>query len=340
MGALSTTTPVDAVAWIELLDRDAQVRQTLPVAHWPLRIGRALDNDLALGDPHLAPHHLSIEQGDAGLTLVVADTVNGVQLGNRRLRRGEQAALPADGDAIEFGAGRTRLRLRLPGQALAPELAIAPATSLKRRVAPVVTVALALLASVLFVSYLANDPDTFGRAAGSTLLGVVVGIALWCGAWAMLSKLFTRQAHFGWHLRVALFAALTLMALDALPPLIAFAFSWPWVTDFSFVAEIVVASAALYFHLLAVEPARHRVLKWAAATCALVGVGLTLWFNVQRSDMFGDELYMSHLFPPALRVAKPISTDALVNSLAPLKATLDRKAKEAGSDESMHGEED
>jgi hypothetical protein len=340
MGALSATTTPDAVAWVELLDRDGQVRQTLPVAHWPLRIGRALDNDLALGDPHLAPHHFSIAPTDTGLAVAVADTVNGVQLGRLWLRRGEQAALPADGEPIEFGAGRTRLRLRLPGQALAPELALAPAASLKRRVAPVFTVALLLLAAVLFVSYLANDPDTFARAAGSTLLGVVVGIALWCGAWALLSKLFTRQAHFGWHLRVALFAGLALMALDALPPLIAFAFSWPAVTDFSFVAEIAVASAALYFHLLAVEPARHRILKWAALTCGLVGVALTLWFNVQRSDMFGDELYMSHLFPPALRVAKPISVDALVNSLTPLKATLDRKAKEAGSDESTPGEDD
>jgi hypothetical protein len=340
MGALSATTTPDAVAWVELLDRDGQVRQTLPVAHWPLRIGRALDNDLALGDPHLAPHHFSIAPADSGLALQVADTINGVQLGRLWLRRGEQAALPADGEPIEFGAGRTRLRLRLPGQALAPELALAPTATLKRRVAPVFTVALLLLAAVLFVSYLANDPDTFARAAGSTLLGVVVGIALWCGAWALLSKLFTRQAHFGWHLRVALFTGLALMALDALPPLIAFAFSWPWVTDFSFVAEIAVASAALYFHLLAVEPARHRILKWAALTCGLVGVALTLWFNVQRSDMFGDELYMSHLFPPALRVAKPISVDALVNSLTPLKATLDRKAKEAGSDESTPGEDD
>jgi hypothetical protein len=336
----ATSTPADSVAWIELLDRDGLVRQTLPVTHWPMRVGRALDNDLVLGDPHVAPHHFFLDHDGVGLMLNVGDTINGVQFGSRRLRNGEQLALPADGDAIELAAGRTRMRVRLPSQSLAPELALAPTTSLKRRSTPVVAVALALLASGLFVAYLTNDPDTFGRAAGSTVLGAIVGIALWCGAWAMLSKIFTRQAHFGWHLRVTLFAGLTLMVLDALPPLIAFAFSWPAVADFSFVAEIVVASAALYFHLLAVEPARHRVLKWAALTCGVVGIALTLWFNVQRSDMFGDELYMSHLFPPALRVAKPISSDALVDSLTPLKATLDRKAKEAGNDDSPHGEDD
>jgi hypothetical protein len=232
------------------------------------------------------------------------------------------------------------LRLRLPGHSLAPELAITPSNSLMRRAAPIALTTLVLLAGVLFNSYLGNDPDTFARAAGGTLLSAIVGAALWCGAWAMLSKIFTRQAHFSWHLRVFLFATLALMALGVAPPLLAFAFSWPWVTDFAFVGEIAVAAAALYFHLLAVEPARHRILKWAALTCAIVGVGLTLWFNLQRSDLFGDELYMSHLFPPALRVARPITSDAFINGLAPLKATLDKKAKEAGSDDGAVSNDD
>ena len=131
-----------------------------------------------------------------------------------------------------------------------------------------------------------------------------------------------------------------MMGLSVLPALLAFAFSWPWMTDFAFVGEIVVASSALYFHLLAVEPARHRVLKWVALVCATVGVCLTLWFNVQRSDQFGDELYMNHLFPPALRLARPVTTDALVDGLAPLKATLDRKAKEPGRGDDVRAEED
>jgi len=327
-------------ALIEVLDRDGQVRQSVGVAHWPLRIGRALDNDLVLSDPHVAAHHLVIDDSESGLALDVADTVNGVLLGDKRLGRGERALLGESAHAVELTVGRTRLRLRLPGEALAPELAIAPATSLKRRAAPIVLIATVLLFGVLFGAYLANDPDNFARAAGSTLLSVVVGSALWCGVWALLSKLFTRQAHFGWHVRVFLFAALALMALGAVPPLIAFAFSWPWVTDFAFVGEIGVAACALYFHLLAVEPARHRILKWTASTCAVVGVALTLWFNVQRTDRLGDELYMNHLFPPALRVAKPTTTDAFINGLTPLKATLDRKAREPGRGDEGRSEDD
>ena len=68
---------------------------------------------------------------------------------------------------------------------------------------------------------------------------------------------------------------------------------------------------------------------------------LSLWFNVQRSGQFGDELYMNHLFPPALRVAKPVSSDAFVDGLATLKAALDKKAKEpARGDESGRADDE
>jgi MFS family permease len=208
-------------------------------------------------------------------------------------------------------------------------------------VTSLVAAALLLVAGTLFTTYLGTDPEGFARAAGSALLAGLLGAAVWCTSWALLSKTFTRQARFGWHLRVFVFASLALLAVGALPALLAFAFSWPWLTDFDFVGAIVVIAAALYFHLLAVEPARHRMLKWAAVTCALVGVLVAVWFNVQRSDQFGDELYMSHLFPPAVRLARPVAVDAFVDGLAPLQATLDRKAKEpARGDEGTRGDDE
>ena len=330
-----------ALSFVEILDRDGQPRQSFAVHEWPLRIGRALDNDVVLSDAHTAAHHLSIQPTEQGLTLTIADTRNGAALGRKRLRSGDSAVLATDGAPIELTVGRTHLRLRLPGHALAPELPLVPAASLARRALPIVLAALVLAFGTLFNAYLDTDPTGFARAAGSTLLAGLLGAAVWCAAWALMSKTFTRQAHFGWHLRVFLYAGIALMVVSALPRLLAFAFSWPWLTDFDFVGIIAVVATALYFHLLAVEPARPRLLKWAASTCAVVGVLLSLWFNLQRSDQFGDELYMNHLFPPALRVAKPVTIDAFIDGLAPLKATLDKKAKEpARSDEGGRSDEE
>ncbi len=106
------------------------------------------------------------------------------------------------------------------------------------------------------------------------MLTTIAGGAIWCGLWALLSKTFTRQSHFGWHVRVFVVASLVTLALAVLPPLLAFAFSWPWVTDFSFVAVYATIAGAIYFHLLAVEPARERLMRGVAATGFVVGVAL------------------------------------------------------------------
>lgn len=330
------------VALVELLDRDGQVRQTTMVPAWPLRIGRALDNHVVLSDPHVAATHLSIERGEHALEFVVGATRNGVQIGNRRLRPGDANLLPVGPDPFEVTIGRTRLRLRLPDQPIPAELPLASAAPLLHRLRPIVIAALVLLLALVFGTYLDTDPEGLGRAVGSMLLAAIVGAAIWCSAWALLSKTFTRQAHFGWHLRVFLFASIALLAVGALPALLAFSLSWGWLSDFAFVGMYVVGAAALYFHLLAVEPAKHRLLRWVVATGAVVGIGLTLWFNQQRSDQLGDELYMNHLFPPMLRLAQPVPTDRFVNGLTSLKATLDKKAKDtSGADDAgARGDDD
>jgi hypothetical protein len=331
---------VGPVALVELLDRDGQVRQTIMVASWPLRIGRALGNDVVLSDPHIAPTHLSIERGDHALEFAVAATRNGVQLGHKRLRPGEANLLPVGSEPFELTLGRTRLRLRLADQPLAAELPLASAAPLLHRLRPIVISAIALVLALVFGTYLDTDPDNLGRAVGNMLLTSIVGAAIWCTAWALLSKTFTRQAHFGWHLRVFLFASIAMLVVSALPPLLAFSLSWGWLSDFTFVGVYVVGAAALYFHLLAVEPAKHRLLRWVVGVGAVAGIGVTLWFNQQRGDQFGEELYMNHLFPPMLRLARPVPADRFIGGLTSLKATLDKKAKDTSTADDAGGRGD
>ena len=339
MGALGREYTLGA---LDVLDRDGQPRHTHVVHDWPLRIGRALDNDVVLADPHVAPHHLHIAHGEHGLELQVGESRNGVQFDRRHLAAGASAALPTDGgESLEFSAGRTRLRLRLPGHVLAPELPLAATVSSTRQTVTVLVAATVVLLGLLLRTWLDADPDTFPRTAGTMVLSAIVATAVWCGAWALLSKTFAHQARFGWHLRVFLLASIATLAVSVVPALLAFAFSWPWLSDFAFVGAIAVGATALYFHLLAVEPARRRLMKAAAFVCAVVGIALTLWFNVQRGDQFGDELYMNHLFPPALRLAKPIGVDAFIGGLGRLKPVLDTKAKDTsrGDDSGAESEE-
>jgi hypothetical protein len=329
--------PMNLPAVLELLDRDGVVRQSCRVAQWPLRVGRAPDNELVLADPHVAAHHfvLDAEADGDGVQLQVGATRNGVQFGKLLLREGETCLLPAHGEPLELHAGRSTLRLRLASHAVAAELPLAALPSAGRSRLLAAGAACVLLAGLLFDAWLAADPEGQWRALASAVIAAAGGAAVWCGLWALLSKTFTRHTYFGWHLRVFLLASIALLVSHTVPDLLAFALSWPWISDFRFVATYAVGGAALYFHLLAVEPARARMLRWMTAGGVLAGVALALWFNVQRSDRFGEELYMSHLFPPALRLAPTVSPDKFFDGVAALQPLLERKAAEpaAGGDD-------
>ena len=338
----------EPAALLEVVDRDGLVRQSWRIDRWPVTIGRALDNTVVLSDPHVAAHHATIDvvagSDAAPATIVVAarETRNGVVVrGRERVAGGAAKELADDGRDVDLQVGRAQLRLRLPNHALAAEQPMSAVVDTDHRWLPTLGLAAAVLLVVLATTWVETDPEPFVRSAGMAVLTTIAGGAIWCGLWALLSKTFTRQGHFGWHVRVFVVASLVLLGLSVVPPLIAFAFSWPWVTDYSFVAIDATAASAIYFHLLAVEPARRRLMQGVAVTGFIVGVALSLWFNVQRTGRFGEELYMNHLFPPQLRVAKPVSVDRFIGSLAPMQAILERKAKEqTGSDSDARGDDD
>ena len=344
--AMDFARPADAprpgpLALLEALDRDGQVRQAWRVERWPLTVGRALDNDVVLTDPHVAAHHVSLQADAGSLAVQVGDTRNGLAVGRERITSGQTKTFADGGHDFELHIGRVTLRLRLAGHALAAEEPLSVVVLQEPRWLPTLLLALAVLAIVLGNTWIESDPEGLGRAAGRAVLSALLVGALWCTLWALLSKTFTRQSHLGWHLRVFVLASLATMALAVVPPLLAFSFSWPWVTDFSFVATYATVAAAIYFHLLAVEPARRRLMRAVALSGFAAGVALSLWFNVQRTGRPGEEAYMNHLFPPQLRAARAVSVDRFIAQLAPMQAVLDKKAREqTGTDSDSRPETD
>lgn len=351
--------PAAPLAVLEILGADGHVRQSVPVAAWPVAIGRAVDNDVVLADPHVAPHHLKLVRADAaaaatgtgaaGLFAEVGDTRNGIELAAqrgaegttppRRLDAGTVARLDDLGAPALIEIGRTRLRLRLPEHALEPELPLAlpasdaPAAGRWRRAGPLLAGALVLAALVVFQRWLEAEPEHFRREAGAALLALAGTGAAWCGAWALLSRIFTRQARFGWHLRVFVGAGVAWLLVDGVASVLSFALDWTALADFAFVASLAVAGTALTWHLYAVEPARPRLARTLGVLAAAGGIALAMWNNHQRTDRLGNDLYLSHLLPPSFRLAGTQPVDRFVDGLAALQPVLDRKARRAGSDD-------
>ena len=327
-----------ALALIEVLDRDGSVRHARKVLAWPLRVGRSLESDLVLDDPHVAGHHFTLDANDDGVFLAVGDTVNGVAVGGHRLAAGERwqaADVPST-----IVAGRTSLRLRLAAHALAPEAPLVSTRVLAQGAGLMAVLVVLNLLMVAFGTYLASDPEPLPRSLATALLGSAGIVLAWCGVWTLLSKLFTRQGHFAWHLRVALTASLAVEALEALLSWAGFAFSWPWATGYLFVGQTAVGALTLYFHLLAVEPHRPRVAQGFAAGAFTVALGLLAWGHWQRYESPRGTLYQSVMFPPGWRVARPVSVDEFLARVQPLEARLDEQAGKAGDPEGGEGGDD
>ena len=327
-------------ALIEVHERDAHGRvalRSVPVSRWPLTIGRALDNDLVLDDPYVAPHHAVIERAagddgggaDATLVLRVLDTVNGVGHDGVVVARNGHTALGPGGAALQIGA--TRLKLRLPGEVLAAEKVlpgVVPGQRLK-----LAAVALALLALVLAEHWIALDPGADLSAWLAVVVGVPLAVVGWSGVWALVSKLFQHRFDFGGHLRIALPWLLGLSLAAALQPVLAAMLAWPWLWQATGPVQALLLALLVRAHLVHVLPQHPRIVGATVAALLLVGGGVQVAMTWRAMDALRPLPYMSTLPPPALRLAGTVPPQTLAQDVGPLVAAVQRRVQQAHDDE-------
>ena len=217
------------VALIELLDTEGRVTGAFDVTEWPVRLGRALDNEFVLHDPQVAAHHATLDIDAAGvLTLHVGNSRNGARIEQGRamvpLSVGEQARLEP---LARWQLGGSLLRVRrlqdpLPAEAAQAGLALqAPGWLLP-------ALAVAALAWMGITLWLGNNPDSGWEDYVPALLSAAGGLAVWGLLWGLASKLFTHRFVFTPHLRLALGFTLAMLASELVLSMLAFAFDWPW----------------------------------------------------------------------------------------------------------------
>ena len=328
---------METLALIEALDRDGHPRQVLRVAQWPVRIGRAIDCDLVLDDPHVAALHATLDWREDGLHVVPAATVNGVRLGASAIAPGSAPLLPPSGLLV---MGATTLRVRLSGDVLAPEQRFIDFHKVERRHAFQLA-ALIALAAVWegFVQWLTTVPGSPGSTLAMSYLGKPALLVLWCAAWAIGSMLFQHRFAFWSHLRVALTWLLLGALTEAATAQVAFALSLPVVEKFGRIVFVGAIAVMLWRHMGLLLPQRRRAFAIAIAGAVAVGGCLMLvGRSVGQEPLVGD-LYLGTISLPGVRVARTVSTDAFVKSAAPLEKTLSHWAK-PGDDDEPGGDED
>jgi hypothetical protein len=315
--------------FIEMLARNGDVLHRHQVNTLPIRLGRGYDNDFILDDAFAAPRHAVIEADDAG-QLVLRDlgSKNGV------IHRGKRhVSLPMDGDTV-IRIGHTSLRVRSADFAVEPELLDRTRHGWEG-VLPGMVGMLLIGLFAIFTVWL-SDTQSFQLVRYLQALAYGIGAGLvWGGAWAFANRLFGRHARLGRHLFIfgSALAAVTLFKVAS--SVLGYAFSLEALTRYSSHMAILIAGGMLFYHLNTVKPHNTRRFAIACLILALLGSGLTLLSNEQRTGRLADSPYMSVVLQPSMRVSPDHSVDEFMGDVKALKKQADeergKKVKDDGS---------
>jgi hypothetical protein len=324
---------------IEAFDRHGALLARAPITRWPITVGRALDCDLVLDDPFVAPQHLRIDRtvdsdssGTRTVHVEVLETRNGARLQRKKSKHHGQGDRFDWPDGVPIDLGHTHVTLRLADTPIAQEQAL-PQFPWRRVGATAALVAM-VLAGALVSSWLeSRDTSQYLKALPSVVLMLLAMLSAWSGLWAVANKMFAGHLQFWRHVRIACAAALAVDAVHLVANLTAFAFSLEVFSQFANVLVMLVLAGALYAHLATVLPRRRVGLAWTVA--AVVALGVPSWLGAQwlNTMRLSKSMYMSSLFPPSLRVAPAVPVEQFLQETESLRGKLDRRLRDDGQAE-------
>jgi hypothetical protein len=102
--------------------------------------------------------------------------------------------------------------------------------------------------------WISLDPGADFGAWLPVLLGVPVALMMWCGVWALLSKLFNHQFDFSGHLKLALPWMLAIAVAQAIWPQLAASLSLPSMWRLTPLLVVVLTAFLVRAHLAHVLP--------------------------------------------------------------------------------------
>jgi hypothetical protein len=325
---------MSASYFVETLARNGDVLHRHQVNALPIRLGRGYDNDFIVDDIHCAARHAIIEADPKG-RMVLRDlgTRNGVIHQGKR-----KDSLVMTGDTV-VRLGHTTLRVRSADFPVSPELVDRTMHGWEGGMPGLVGMFLIGVFSVLTVWL--NDTQSFQliRYLQALAYGIGAGLA-WGGAWAFANRLFGRHARLGRHLFIfgCGIAALTLFKLGS--SALAYAFSLESLTRYGSHIAILLVAGMLYFHLSTVKPQSSQRFAVTCLILALLGSGLTLISNEQRGGRISDELFMSVLMPPAMRVVPDHGVGEFMGKVNGMKALLDKERMKKVKDNGVEEDEE
>lgn len=318
-----------ALAWVEVLDGHGHVRARQRIDAVPAVIGRGYGCDVLLDDPWVSPIHARLYRDlDGRLVLEDAGSDNGLWTPDQLTRVQNR---PVAG-GITLRAGRTTFRLTPAEAQVAPTLALsasAPVAGPHRRpwLGPALTAAAGLIYGY---GQLLDDPNKHlpTEVIGDALMMMVL-LALWAGAWALVTRTVSQRARFLEHLAVVGGIGVVLLLITDFAAYGAFLAPGSLTTDGISALPSVAAMVALLFgHLsLASSLPRARVMAISFGVVGgLLGIFALAESNNDDGEMVSRPVFTSELKPLATGLIPAQDTARFFSGIAELKETVDSLA--------------
>ena len=294
------------------------------------RIGRALDNDLILDDPHCAPHHAKLEIDANGVArLHDLGTSNGIV--TARNKRATVHEIKTDDP---FRLGQSIIRVRSSEWPLAAERALS-----RRAAWPYALAALALVLAYGAWELWLKDVQEKSPPYLYGLSAFAAGICLWSAMYALFGRLVTGVDRFFSHLVIACTGYLAGTVILNLLETLAFSMSWLWPARITEPVVVIIAAMTVRYHLRLADPRHWPTLRIGLVVVATLAIVIPLaqqWVSHQRLT---DVQTLQAIEHPALRFAQPVPLPEFSASAALLKERVDkaRKKDDADSDGDGYG---
>mgnify|MGYP001136446791 CR=1 FL=1 len=303
---------------IELPGRGSQGQELQKFSGRQITVGRALDNDLILTDPHICAHHAVLETDDEG-NILVRDlgSVNGTMV-NKQKYINDAFAIES-GDEVQFG--KTRLIVYQPGHEVPASIRLSWVEQLALLAGkPLLAAGLSLLL-LLMTMYSQYAGEIAEYKPGRELLtgiGVLMLFALWPTAWSLFARYKKHEARFLSQLSTTLAFVVLMTVLEKLDAWLAFHNGASMFVDvIMLVISIAMVLLLIWFHYyLSIFLGSKRRWLYSAAMTALLGSIIYVGSTIDNDSFSSRPEYTASLFPPSLSFYSTESSQAFLDKAA------------------------
>lgn len=311
---------MDALAFVEIVDRHRDVLGRHPVYRWPVRVGRSYEADVILEDPFVAARHLQIEPaGDGRYAVTDLQSVNGIFVSPSEQRIA--AAEVGPDDLVRLG--RTQIRIRPPSYPVAEERPMR-ATAVYRRPAAFLTAAAVATALAFWNLWVMTTEEEEKYTIWFSSIPLFVAVAVWISVWSLVGRATGGRANFAAHGFVACVGFTLLMLAEIFFTYLSFGLDARWLQHAGTVAGAALFAYMIYRHLrLNSRAALRRLAITGAVVSVLLYAGVTGMQFATESAQEGAQRFDGALKAPVFLFVAGRAPEALVADSQSLKRKVD-----------------